>query len=124
SVDGKEHAVRNLKVIGKNLEKGLEGGLDKAAKFLKQESNKIAPEKTGLLIRESFISKEGKGGTTVLQVGYGPHGSKSSDYAVLQHEQFETKKKPDRQWKYLETPFRINIDNMIDMVQKEVERSL
>lgn len=90
----------------KQLAVGVEEGLQEAAKFILKKSREIAPIETGDLIAESKTIPQLNGLETVVWVVYGPLGSVSNSYAVTQHEFYEKKRTPGRQWKYLESPAR------------------
>lgn len=96
--------------IGKKLEKGVEA----AAHVLQDASLPLSPFKTGLLRESSFVLPLVVDGfNTVFVVGFGSYSVHEANkipasYAVIQHEDFEQKRTPGTQWKYLETPMRNN----------------
>jgi len=61
--------------------------------------------------KESPVSVMGFGGGAV-------------DYALLQHEEFPTKKVPGKQWKYLETPAKNRDQELDQMISKGIDEAL
>ena len=101
--------------------------MEEAGKFLKAESNAIAPIEDGDLIVDSFVdvSRVSKNEVAVT-VGYGPPGSPSADYAIPQHELpiYKKKKVAGRRWKFLEEPYRKHKNKMIRMVGEHASKGI
>lgn len=120
------HGVRdylnNLNKKKVHFGEGYERGIVKAAEFLKEKSNEVAPLLTEALINESYIGGELKGFDSEVYVGYGPQGGISEDYALRQHEDLEFNHAPGRIAKYLEKPFRQHSMVMLRIIQKEMTR--
>lgn len=121
-VKGKEKVIDGIKKYHKRAAGGYSKGLEKALIFLKKKSNEIAPIKTTALIKQSTVVMTGKGYDREGAVVYGPFGTVSSKYALIQHEMFEQKRVPGRRWKYLEAPFRRYRMEMLRIIAAEIKK--
>lgn len=98
----------------------VEDGLLAIGEYLLNESGKLCPKDTYVLVESGRVRKEGSGIKTVVTVGYGPldHGTVTrfspklgqavgrdpSYYAVLVHEDATQHHDPGQQAKFLEEP--------------------
>lgn len=121
-VEGKEKVIQGIKKYHRRAGGAYSKGLEKALLFLKKKSNEIAPIKTGALIDQSMVTLQGRGYDREGAVVYGPFGTVSARYAVIQHEMFEQKREPGRRWKYLESPFRRYRMEMLRIIAAEIKK--
>lgn len=89
----------------------VRANLFRAGLFLQRESQKIVPVDTGALRASAVTRAEGSGDTPSVVVSY------SADYAVYVHENLETRHKPGKTAKYLETPLREKRARLVQIVE-------
>lgn len=105
------HALQNTT---KETAKNVEIGLKKAGLFLQRESMKIVPVDTGYLRSGCQTRATGKEFNTKVHVFY------TADYAIYVHEDLVTRRRNNKQPKYLENPARANRDRMARIILNEV----
>ncbi|HQN48347.1 MAG TPA: hypothetical protein PL104_02685 [Caldisericia bacterium] len=115
-IEGIEELQRNLKNLAKKNVETAKKAMTDIGYDLLMKSRAIVPIDKGILAQDSdagFISE------TELIVTYGM--GMARDYAVIQHERLDFQHAPGREAKYLEKPFRENIQNYISTLAEKLK---
>lgn len=109
-LEGVRELTSALKKIQRSYGKAFEKASGWAAEQLLVRIEPTVPIETGALRASAGWQQEGKGWNTVTWVGYGypvsgfyrgDEEKHPEDYAVMQHDWYETKRTPGTRWQYL-----------------------
>jgi hypothetical protein len=75
-VKGVHELIQNLDKLIKNHDKAVHEGMIEGAEIILEQSNKLAPKDTGLMVRESEVVENGKD----VEIRY------NTDYSLYVHE--------------------------------------
>lgn len=118
---GIREAERNFKKKMKAVKGFTEQGLQDAAEHLLNKAIPLVPVDTGRLQRSGIVTADGP---TTRYVSFEAHDPATGyEYAPIQHEHLGFKHKVG-QAKYLEEPFVVETDTMIEIIRKSVEKGL
>lgn len=118
SVNGHKAIMRQLKAHQTKTVRGLRKGLLKGGGLLQKKSMKIVPVDKDVLRPSAFTRIFGTGFKSHVEVGY------ESNYAIYVHEMTENRHKPGKSAKFLEKPFRENIDDIKKTIRAGMEGRL
>ena len=98
---------------------------------LSQKSIELAPlgvdyknHTAGELKRSGFAEVESKGKKITGRVGFGKNGSEADKYSLRQHEELSFNHPRGGQAKFLEEPFKENIQNYIAAIGRAIKRQV
>lgn len=121
--------LRGLRQVERQLRKKVNDintattqGLVDAGHYLLDLSQPLVPVDTGRLKRSGFVVKNAPNQVFVGYEAYNP--ITGYDYAPIQHEDLTFNHAPGTQAKYLEQPFRENIDTLVDIIAGDVKKGV
>jgi hypothetical protein len=119
-LQGLADVTRRLNKAVLKAGKAAEGGVRLAALDLQRRSALLAPHETGDL--EGSLQERAE---VVYERGF-PTTSVGSalPYALIQHEDLSFNHEPGKQAKYLEQPYRENVDRYIRLIARSVKEGL
>ncbi len=138
-VEGLDQILRNVRKANDKIGLMAERGLLEGGKFLREESEKIVPVRTGKLKSSCYGPKNigEKGLKADVVIGY------AAEYAVCVHEnpsaahgkEFNVKyaasigagkemvRKEEEQWKFLETPMRVHRNTIFKIIANWIRKA-
>lgn len=105
----------NSKAVKQAVKQAALDGIREGAQPVYEKSQAIVPLDETPLQQSGTIQQIGNN----VYIGYG--FGESAAYAVIQHENLQYAHAPGRQAKYLEQPFRENVDAIIRLVAQRVK---
>ena len=106
----------------KNIDYATTQGLVNAGEHLLDLSQPLVPVDTGRLKASGSVVKNTPSQVFVMYEAYNPVNG--YDYAPIQHEDLSFNHADGTQAKFLEQPFRENIDELIDIIANDVKRGV
>lgn len=121
--------LKGIRKLEKELQKKLNDidrattqGLVDAGEHLLNLSRPLVPFDTGRLKISGSVIKNTDSQVFVSYEAYNPVNN--YDYAVIQHENLSFKHAQGTQAKFLEQPFRENINELVDIIAGDVKRGV
>ena len=113
-VTGANELQKVLKKMPKQAESAVKKELKKIGQDLKGKSQRLAPVDTGDLRGSAYSVQAGMG----LEVGF------TEPYAIKQHEEVGYRHPKGGEAKFLETPFKANVNKYINAVKAAIDKAV
>jgi hypothetical protein len=121
-VKGLDKVVASIQNLAGDIQRELAAVLYQEGEGLITEAKQEVPVDTGVLRASGYVRwPEYQGSTVTVQVGF---GGAAAPYALLVHENLESRHNPPTKAKYLEDPFNRRLRGLDERVGAKLEARL
>jgi hypothetical protein len=122
-IRGLDDLVAAIKNVPDTAREAAAGAINDAAQDLKAKAVERTPIKTGDL-RGTAFADEATPDNLDAAVGFGYAGTRQFKYALRQHEELTWKHPQGGEAKYLENPFKENVDKYTAHISEAVKKAV